>query len=56
MTGIGQANNQSHDAVNWVRKSIQRVHAARLMMSIFRVKPMARAVVGQFGFSNFALR
>jgi hypothetical protein len=37
MTCIHQANNQSHDAVNWVRKSIQRVHAARLM-SIFCVK------------------
>jgi hypothetical protein len=38
MTRIRQANDQSHDAVNWVSKSIQRVHAARLMMSIFRVK------------------
>ena len=37
MTCIRQANNQSYDAVNWVRKSIQSVHAARLM-SIFCVK------------------
>ena len=37
MTRIRQANNQSHNAVNWVCKSIQRVHAARLM-SIFCVK------------------
>jgi hypothetical protein len=43
MTCVSQAYNQSHDAVNWVGKSIQRVHVARLMMSIFRVKPMARA-------------
>jgi len=26
MTGIHQANNQSYDAVNWVCKSIQRIH------------------------------
>ena len=40
--GINQAKDQSHDAVNWVRKSIQGVHAATLVMSILSGKPMAR--------------
>jgi len=40
---VGQPNNESHDAVNWIRKSIQKVHGTRLMTSIFAVKPIARA-------------
>jgi len=43
MTGIRQPNNKPHEAVNWICKSIQKVHATRLMMSIFSVKPIARA-------------
>ena len=41
VTSIRQAKDQSHQAVNWICKSIQRVHVARLGKSIFCVKPTA---------------
>ena len=34
MTCIGQANNQSHDAVDWIRKSIQRVQLVLLSQEL----------------------
>ena len=34
MTCVGQANNQSHDAVDWIRKSIQRVQLVLLSQEL----------------------
>ncbi len=34
MTCVRQANDQSHDAVNWIRKSIQRAQLALLSQEL----------------------
>lgn len=39
VTGEHQADDQSHQAIDRIRKSIQKVHAASVEMSIFGVKP-----------------
>jgi len=37
MTCIRQPNNQSHEAVNWIRKSIQRAQLALLSQELTKL-------------------
>jgi hypothetical protein len=53
MTGVGQSNNESHDTVNWIRKSIERVHAPRMMTSTFAVKLTAGKKMGNGSAQNY---